>query len=97
MERAANPRQLANWRFQQALYRAYYDAYIRARLLQETAAEERAMEALRQQGAEGIAAAERILDEATAHPPAASLRNRVFELAEALFQSVQQSVERCQV
>ena len=27
MERAATPRELRNWRFQQALYRAYYDAY----------------------------------------------------------------------
>ena len=33
MERAAAPRDLLNWRFQQALYRAYYDAYVRQRLL----------------------------------------------------------------
>ena len=26
MERSASPHLLANWRFQQALYRAYYDA-----------------------------------------------------------------------
>ena len=36
MERAAAPRDLRNWRFQQALYRAYYDAYVRSRLLHET-------------------------------------------------------------
>ena len=30
LERAATPQMLANWRFQQALYRAYYDAYTRA-------------------------------------------------------------------
>ncbi len=88
MERAATPQQLANWRFQQGLYRAYYDAYIRARLVHETAAEERAMEALRSLGVDGIAAAERILDEAALQPPAASLRQRTFELAEALFQSI---------
>jgi len=88
MERAATPQQLLNWRFQQGLYRAYYDAFIRARLLHETAAEERAMEALRSLGPDGIATAERILDEAAAHPPAAALRNRTFELAEALFQSI---------
>ena len=29
MERTATPQMLANWRFQQALYRAYYDAYTR--------------------------------------------------------------------
>ncbi len=33
MERSASPQMLANWRFQQALYRAYYDAYTRTRLL----------------------------------------------------------------
>ena len=32
MERRASPQQKLNWRFQQALYRAYYDAYLRARL-----------------------------------------------------------------
>ncbi|MEX0979382.1 MAG: hypothetical protein WDZ48_11040, partial [Pirellulales bacterium] len=31
METSASPELLANWRFQQALYRAYYDAYVRAR------------------------------------------------------------------
>ena len=33
LERQASPAELKNWRFQQALYRAYYDAYTRARLL----------------------------------------------------------------
>ena len=47
MEKAAAPRDLLNWRFQQALYRAYYDAYVRSRLLHETAIEERAMARLR--------------------------------------------------
>ncbi len=32
MERKATPQLRLNWRFQQALYRAYYDAYLRARL-----------------------------------------------------------------
>ena len=39
---------LKNWRFQQALYRAYYDAYVRSRLLYEEALEERANDLLRQ-------------------------------------------------
>ena len=30
MERRASPQVLLNWRFQQALYRAYYDAYVAA-------------------------------------------------------------------
>ena len=46
LERRATPQQKRNWRFQQALYRAYYDAYLRARLIDETAHERRAMERL---------------------------------------------------
>lgn len=93
MQRAATPQDLLNWRFQQGLYRAYYDAYIRARLIHETAAEEAAMEALR---GGSLDKAERILDAAWENKPATGLRARVFELAEALFQSIrmQLSVER---
>ncbi len=42
LERSASPSALESWRFQQALYRAYYDAYVQARLLDETAALNRA-------------------------------------------------------
>lgn len=93
MERRADPADLHNWRLQQGLYRAYYDAYVRARLMYETEAEDQALEALRRGS---IMDAERILDDAYEHKPAESLRARVFELAEALFQSIrmQLSVER---
>lgn len=37
LEVSASPALLANWRFQQALYRAYFDAFLRRRLLEETA------------------------------------------------------------
>ncbi len=40
MESSATPFELENWRFQMGLYRAYYDAYVRRRLLAETEAEE---------------------------------------------------------
>ena len=43
MERNATPQMRGNWRFQQALYRAYYDAFLRSRLMTETEQEERAM------------------------------------------------------
>src|SRR5579884_233767 len=43
LERDATPQMRANWRFQQALYRAYYDAFLRVRLLAETEQEQRAM------------------------------------------------------
>ena len=55
MEKAASPELLKNWRFQQALYRAYYDAYVRARLIYETELEERAMDRLRWRTTSGAA------------------------------------------
>jgi len=48
MERGAPPQATANWRFQQALYRAYYDYYLRARLLYESQLESEAMDRLRE-------------------------------------------------
>jgi hypothetical protein len=100
MERASSPGTRANWRFQQALYRAYYDAYVRRRLLHETAAEETAMDQLREGASTGtlaaMARAQETLDRAIVGHPAETLRARVFELAEALFQSIrmQLSVEK---
>ncbi len=92
MERAASPRDLLNWRFQQALYRAYYDAYVRDRLIAETAQEAEALGVLRQAGAAGslraMEQAEAILDRAVTHPTAVDRRARVHELAEALYQSI---------
>lgn len=42
MERTCSPEVMENWRFQQALYRAYFDAFVRRRLLDETAHVEQA-------------------------------------------------------
>ena len=92
LERSAPPEVLANWRFQQALYRAYYDAYVRSRLIFETDLEEQALARLRiarELGSQlAMDQAEAILDRAVPQPVAADLRRRVFELAEALFQSI---------
>lgn len=91
MERAAAPRDLLNWRFQQLLYRAYYDAYIRRRLVQEQAAQEQATSVLANAAGLGsmaaMAEAERLLAVGS-QPVAADLRTRVFQLAEALYQSI---------
>ena len=92
LERAASPRDLKNWRFQQALYRAYYDAYVRSRLLYESGLEEQAMDRLRHAPVLGshaaMAEAERVLDLAVTEPVSAGWRTRIFQLAEALFQSI---------
>ena len=92
MERFATPQVLLNWRFQQALYRAYYDAYVRSRLIYETGLEERAMDVLREAPQTGsmiaIDRARAILNLAEIHKPSFDWRARVFELAEALFQSI---------
>ncbi|MEO9004577.1 MAG: hypothetical protein ABI288_07560, partial [Ginsengibacter sp.] len=91
MEKAATPAMLQNWRFQQALYRAYYDATDRSRLIEETAQEETAYEYLRRAPMTGSLAAMAKSESALGKPdllPAAENRARVFELAEALFQSI---------
>ena len=46
MESSATPAELLSWRFQMGLYRAYYDAYVRSRLINETSAENRAFSRL---------------------------------------------------
>jgi len=102
MEYDATPQERLNWRFQLALYRAYYDAYIRRRLIYETELEERAMEVLMMAGEFGamkaMDKAEAILNEAETKKVGTAWRARTFELAEALFQSIrmQLSVERYQ-
>jgi len=109
LERSASPQEKLNWRWQQAMYRAHYDAYVRARLVAEMAAEEHALVALRQarlanaltpQVLPALDLAESELDRAYLHRAEAApdLRARVFELAEALFQSIhmQLSVDRYQ-
>ena len=92
LERSAAPAVLANWRFQQALYRAYYDAYVRSRLLFETDLEEQALERLRlaPRGRleTGHGPGRAILNRALAQPVAADLRSESSSSAEALFQSI---------
>jgi hypothetical protein len=100
MEKNATPQDKLNWRFQQGLYRAYYDAYIRHRLIYEMQLEARAIDVLknaRQFGSlDAIDKAQALLDKAETQKVATDLRQRVFELAEALFQSIrmQHSVKK---
>jgi hypothetical protein len=93
---------LKNWRFQQALFRAYYDAYVRHRLIYENDLEMQAMVSLRRASEIGVSRAlseaTEILDRALTEHPNADWRSRIYESAEALFQSIgmQLSVERYQ-
>lgn len=102
MERTASPQMKLNWRFEQLLYRAYYDAYIQRRFAYEKELEEEAMDPLRQAPRLGASLAmqeaERILDRAVLQPVAEDVRARVFSLGEALYQSIrmQLSVPRYQ-
>jgi hypothetical protein len=92
LERSASPAVLLNWRFQQALYRAYYDAYQRKRLIHSTAVEEQALDKLRDARVLGSKIAMRtaraILEQGESEAVAPDLRARLFELAEALYQSI---------
>ncbi|HKB00668.1 MAG TPA: hypothetical protein VKD90_00550, partial [Gemmataceae bacterium] len=92
MERDASPAAKLNWRFQQALYRAYYDGYVRARLKHETEADAAARAMLKDakaiRSARAVAEALVILDRAAKEPAGRELRARAGELAEALFQSI---------
>jgi hypothetical protein len=92
MERRATPQQKLNWRFQEGLYRAYYDAFLRRRLALESDREARALRAGSAQQAM------RILESNPIPPDVDAIRAQVFELAEALFQSIhmQLSVPRYQ-
>ncbi|GGH10940.1 hypothetical protein GCM10011586_29470 [Silvibacterium dinghuense] len=89
MEEEASDAQKQNWRFELALYRAYYDAYIHARLIDATDREERAMAAIRTAPSIGSAEAIREAREALmSMPVAADLQKRIFSLADALFHHV---------
>src|SRR5665647_1068823 len=92
LDRAATPQMLLSWRFQQILYRAYYDSFVRQRLLYETGLEQQAMDHLRNATRTGstvaIEEATRALDQSLTRPAAEDLRNRIFALAEGLYQSI---------
>jgi hypothetical protein len=99
LEAAASEELKGNWRFQQALYRAYYDAYVCHRFRFETNLEEEALQVLRRapdgDSLSAVAEAEEILQRPMDDPEVLSWKKRVFELAEDLFQSIrmQLSVE----
>lgn len=92
MEQRAPASVLANWRLQQGLFRAYYDAYIRKRLIYETELEKQARQALRQDRQKGANAAmeeaRAILARADTQKVAPELRARIEQLAGDLYDSI---------
>lgn len=92
LERQASVPLLHNWRFQQLLYRAYFDYYVKTRLIYERSLEAQAMEKLREARVSGtliaMAEARRILDRAKTEPIARDLRLRLHELAAQQFDSI---------
>lgn len=81
-----------NWRWQLCLLRAYYDAYIRQRLLNETALERVANEALATAHSRGanaaMDAALAILKQAESQPIKQDWRKRIEDLCADLFKSI---------
>lgn len=92
MEKEATPEVKLNWRFQMALYRSYYDAYTRSRYLYERHLEDQALSILRRAQEMGtiraVQKAQNILAKASDNRVSPEWRQRTFELAEALFQSI---------
>ena len=92
LEKTVRPQVKFNWRFQHLVYRAHYDAFLRTRLIYETNLEERAIEVLRRAERLGspvaLDEAEAILGKALTRPAGEDLRARVFEMGEALYQSI---------
>ena len=95
-----NPQLADNWRWQQCLLRAYYDAYIRHRLIYEERLEAEAVALLEDAFTRGpvpvVNEAKAILARAETEPINQEWRRRIEELCDALFQSIgmQTSVER---
>ncbi|MBI2422268.1 MAG: hypothetical protein HYV27_05505 [Candidatus Hydrogenedentes bacterium] len=94
------PRLAPNWRWQMFLVRAYYDAYVRRRLLNESELEREANAVMAQAA---ILGADRAIDDALemlqrveTAPVSPELRARIVQLSEDLWQSIglQSSVKK---
>lgn len=104
IERRASPRVRGNWRFQQALYRATYDACVQARLRHETAItsavrhalERRSRATPRPPATEALRQTTAALQGIDTESVAPELRRRIFELGDALYRTIrmQMSVKR---
>jgi hypothetical protein len=91
-----------DYRFQMGLLRAYYDAYIRERLIHETALESQAREALRDTAnttsRKKLESAQSMLNQTWTKPVAQDYKQRCWEIADYLFETIgsQTSVKKHQ-
>ncbi len=94
------PELAGNWRWQMCLTRAYYDTYVRRRLLAETELERKANTILEQAASLGaqvsMEKAAAVLNEAVLRPAAPELRARIVTLCEEMYHSIglQTSVDK---
>ncbi len=92
IEAAATPEELGNWRLQSMLYRGYFDAYVRRRLIAAVAGAEQVRDWISRAPAVGadvaIAGARQALDRAADEPVAPHWRSRIHALGDALFGSI---------
>ena len=92
LEKQLPPDVVKNYRFQMGLLRAYYDAYIRERLIHETALESEAREVLRDAAKAGsqekIEAAQSVLNQTWAKPVAQDYKERCWTIADHLFEAI---------
>jgi hypothetical protein len=100
IEKSVPKEVLNNYRFQMCLLRAYYDAYIRRRLIYETELEREVLDVLGKAKEIGslkaIEDAEKILERAKTKPVVPSYKERCWKLADELFKNIgsQLSVEK---
>lgn len=87
-----NPQLAGNWRWQQLVMRAYYDAFVQQRQAYEKGLESKANEILATSGTIGadkaMTQALEILKKAETEPVAKDIKQKVVDYCEALFQSV---------
>jgi hypothetical protein len=92
MEKNVLPEIRKNYRFQMGLLRAYYDAYVRERLIHETALESEAKESLRKAGVIGsenaMNRAESILKQKLEKPVAQDYKDQCWKIADFLFEKI---------
>lgn len=91
LERAA-PQLDSNWRWQMCLLRAYYDAYVRRRLLYESDLEAQANHILAAASTGGADAvmdgALTVLNRAVSNPVSPEIRSRIDQLCAQLYESI---------